>query len=237
VTRLCVNVDHVATIRQARGGSEPDPVTAAALAEIAGAKGIVVHLRGDRRHIQDRDLEILRRTVKTHLNVEMAATEEMLAAAERIRPHQATLVPERAGEVTTEGGLDVAGQKKALSAAISQLKKAGIFVSIFIDPAEEQVVAAADLGADMVELNTDRYCKAETESEENAAFEALERAAGHAAGLGLRVAAGHGLNYRNVTRIADLPEVEELNIGHNIIARAVLVGMEMAVRDMLALMD
>lgn len=237
MARLCVNVDHVATVRQARGGSEPDPVTAAAIAEIAGASGIVVHLRGDRRHIQDRDLEILRRTVKTHLNLEMAATEEMLSIAEKIKPDQVTLVPERPGEVTTEGGLDVAGQLKPLKAAIDRLKKAGIFVSLFIDPDRSQVKASADAGAEMVELNTDRYSIAAGEEEEDGAFEALEKAAAQAAESSLRVAAGHGLNYRNVTRISRIPEVEELNIGHNIIARATLDGLENAVRDMLALIE
>jgi len=233
LTKLCVNVDHIATVRQARGGSEPDPVFAAATAESAGAAGIVVHLRGDRRHIQDRDVEILRRTLKTQLNIEMAATEEMLSMAERVRPQVVTLVPESPGEVTTEGGLDAAGQKEVLAAATGRLAEAGIKVSLFIDPDPAQVEAAAEIGAPIVELNTDAYSSAESDEDEEAAFEALRRAAEEAAEAGLRVAAGHGLNYRNVGRVSELPQVEELNIGHNIIARAALCGLELAVRDML----
>ncbi len=237
MTRLCVNVDHIATIRQARGGDEPDPVFAAALSEAAGASGIVVHLRGDRRHIQDRDVEILKRTVKTHLNIEMAATEEMLSIAERIKPDQVTLVPERPGEVTTEGGLDAAGRSDELKTATARLARAGIKVSLFIDPAASQIEAAAGIGARMVELNTDAYSIARGEEDQDEAFDALASAAERAAKLGMRVAAGHGLNYRNVTRVARIPQVEELNIGHNIIACACLAGLEKAIREMIAQMN
>lgn len=235
MTKLCVNVDHIATIRQARGGDEPDPVFAAAIAETAGAQGIVIHIRGDRRHIQDRDLEILRQTIKTHMNVEMAATDEMMEIAERIGPDQVTLVPERPGEVTTEGGLDAASMIGELKAATSRLQQAGILVSLFIDPDPKQIEAAAAIGADMIEINTDAYSLARTEEQHIKTLAAILAAAEKAAGQGMRVAAGHGLNYRNVSEIAAIEIIEELNIGHNIIARAALVGLEMAVRDMVAL--
>lgn len=237
MTKLCVNVDHIATIRQARGGDEPDPVFAAAIAETAGAQGIVIHIRGDRRHIQDRDLEILRRTIKTHMNVEMAATDEMMEIAERIGPDQVTLVPERPGEVTTEGGLDAAGMIGELKAANARLRQAGILVSLFIDPAPKQIDAAAAVGADMIEINTDAYSLARTEEQRFKTLASILEAAEKTAGLGMRVAAGHGLNYRNVSEIAAIEIIEELNIGHNIIARATLVGLEMAVRDMVALVS
>jgi len=230
-------VDHIATIRQARGGDEPDPVFAAAIAETAGARGIVIHIRGDRRHIQDRDLEILRRTIKTHMNVEMSATEEMISIAERIGPDQVTLVPERPGEVTTEGGLDAAGMAGELKAATARFQKAGINVSLFIDPDPKQIEAAKEIGADMIEINTDAYSLARTEEDYLRTLAAIADAAENAAGLGMRVAAGHGLNYRNVSEIAAIEEIEELNIGHNIIARAAFVGLEMAVSDMIALID
>jgi len=237
VAKLCVNVDHIATLRQARGGDEPDPVFAAAVAEAAGARGIVIHLRGDRRHIQERDLEILKKTIRTHMNVEMAATEEMLEIAERIAPDQVTLVPERPDEVTTEGGLDVIGKAEELRAATARLLKAGIRVSLFIDPDLKQIEAAAGIGAEMIEINTDAYSIAQSEEEERATLNAITNAVEQAAGLGLRVAAGHGLNYRNVSAVAAIPEIEELNIGHNIIARAAIAGLEMAVRDMVALIE
>ena len=237
MAKLCVNVDHIATLRQARGGDEPDPVFAAAVAEAAGARGIVIHLRGDRRHIQERDLEILKKTIRTHMNVEMAATEEMLEIAERIGPDQVTLVPERPDEVTTEGGLDVIGKAEELRAATARLLKAGIRVSLFIDPDPKQIEAAAEIGAEMIEINTDAYSIAQDEEEERATLDAITQAAEQAAGLGLRVAAGHGLNYRNVSAVAAIPQIEELNIGHNIIARAAITGLEMAVRDMVALIE
>jgi pyridoxine 5-phosphate synthase len=237
VTKLCVNVDHIATIRQARGGDEPDPVFAAAIAEAAGACGIVVHLRGDRRHIQDRDVEILRSTIKTNMNVEMAATEEMLKMAERIRPDQVTLVPERPGEVTTEGGLNAAALQAELETATARLQKSGILVSLFIDPDPKQIEAAAEIGAEMVEINTDAYSLADTEEGRSLTLATIQAATKKASGLGMRVAAGHGLNYRNVSRVAAIEEIEELNIGHNIIARAALVGLEIAVRDLVALIE
>jgi pyridoxine 5-phosphate synthase len=237
VTRLCVNVDHIATLRQARGGSEPDPVYAAAVAEAAGARGVVIHLRGDRRHIQERDVEILRQTVKTHLNIEMAATDEMMEIAERVEPDEVTLVPERPGEVTTEGGLDAAGRKDELKSATARLRKAGIKVSLFIDPDPAQIEAAAEIGAEVIEINTDAYSLAHGDEEVERTLSAIREAASKAAGLGLRVAAGHGLNYRNVSAVAAIPEIEELNIGHNIIARSSIVGIDIAVRDMLVLME
>lgn len=235
--RLGLNVDHIATVRQARGENEPDPVTAAAIGELAGAHGIVVHLRGDRRHIQDRDLEILQQTIKTGLNVEMAATEEMMSIAEKIKPKQVTLVPERPGEITTEGGLDVIGNYSEIKEAVDRLHKAGITASIFIDPHNDQIKKAAETGVEYIEINTDAYSKAKTENEQDETFEAVRESAEYAVSLGLRVAAGHGLNYLNAPRIADIPEVEELNIGHNIIARSTFVGLDQAVREMLALIS
>lgn len=242
MTKLGVNIDHVATIRQARQAIEPDPVAAAVLAELAGADGITAHLRADRRHIQDRDLRRLRETVTTRLNVEMAATSEMIRIALKIHPDQATLVAEREGEITTEGGLNVVGGYKPVSSAIRRLQKGGIQVSLFIDPKPEQVDAAAELGATMIELNTRAYSEACPRSPDLAGPE-LQRelakvieAAERGAGKGLKILAGHGLTYRNVRLISDIPDVVELNIGHNIIARAVLVGMERAVREMLAAM-
>jgi pyridoxine 5-phosphate synthase len=242
MTKLGVNIDHVATIRQARQAIEPDPVAAAVLAELAGADGITVHLRADRRHIQDSDVRRLRETVTTRLNVEMAATPEMIRIASKIHPDQVTLVAEREGEITTEGGLNVVGSYKAVSSAIGQLQKVGIQVSLFIDPQLEQVDAAAELGATMIELNTRAYSEAcprspdlagpELRRELAKVIEASERGPGK----GLKILAGHGLTYRNVRLISDIPDIVELNIGHNIIARAVLVGLERAVREMLAAM-
>jgi len=230
--RLAVNVDHVATIRQARRGRDPDPVTAAALAELAGAEGIIVHLREDRRHIQERDLRLLRETVSTRLNMEMAATEEMVGIATAVRPDLVTLVPERREELTTEGGLEVAGQRGRLTSVVGTLRGAGLPVSLFIAPEEEQVEAAKAVGATAVELHTGRYAEARGEAVREV-LGALIRAARFAAGAGLRVSAGHGLTYANVESVAAIPEVEELNIGHSIVARAALVGMERAVREML----
>lgn len=229
--RLAVNVDHIATIRQARRGREPDPVAAAVLAELAGAEGIIVHLREDRRHIQDRDLRLLRETVRTRLNLEMAATDEMVGIAAGVRPDLVTLVPERRQELTTEGGLEVAGQRARLTAVVGRLHGAGIPVSLFIAPEEEQVEAAKAVGAALVELHTGRYAEGREESAREA-LAVLIRAARFAAGAGLDVSAGHGLTYENVEPVAAIPEVEELNIGHSIVARAALVGMERAVREM-----
>ncbi len=229
--RLGVNIDHVATVRQARRAAVPDPVHAAVLAELGGADGITVHLRSDRRHIQDRDVELLRRTVKTRLNLEMAATEEMVRIALAVVPDQVTLVPERPEELTTEGGLDVLGQRAAVEPAILALARAGIEVSLFIDPWPEQVKGARELGAPAVEINTAAYSEAKGGAQA-AALQAVAEAARLGRSLGLHVHAGHGLDYANVAALAGLPEVVELNIGHAIVARAVLVGLERAVREM-----
>ena len=229
---LGVNVDHVATLRQARGTSYPDPVDAAALCEMAGADGITVHLREDRRHIQDRDLRLLRETVRTRLNLEMAATDEMVGIATAVGPDLVTLVPERRQELTTEGGLEVAGQRARLTSVVGTLRGSGIPVSLFIAPEEGHVEAAKAVGAALVELHTGRYAEARGEAAREA-LAALIRAARFAAEAGLSVSAGHGLNYANVEPVAAIPEVEELNIGHSIVARAALVGMERAVREML----
>ena len=234
--RLALNIDHIATIRQARKADEPDPVAAAVLAELAGAEGITVHLRGDRRHIQDRDLEILRQTVTTHLNVEMAATREMLRLAQQIKPHRVTLVPERRDELTTEGGLDVVLHSGNVEGVSRELVGSGIEVSIFIDPDLEQVRACHRIGVPAIEINTGKYADQWRDlraSKEQ--LEKIENVAKAAKKLGLRVFAGHGLTYRNVARIARITEIEELNIGHSIIARASLVGIEAAVREMRAL--
>ncbi len=232
---LCVNVDHIATIRQARGTVEPDPVWAAALAEMGGADGIVVHLREDRRHIQERDVRLLRQTVRTRLTLEMAATQEMISIASEIRPDIVTLVPERREELTTEGGLDVVGLRESVAQAVASLNSAGIPVSLFIDPEEAQIEAAKEVGAQCVELHTGRYADAAPGEAQDREFEKLARCASSAFELGLRVHAGHGLTYNNVARLAALPEIEEFSIGHSIVARAALVGMERAVRDMNAL--
>jgi len=235
VPKLEVNVDHVATVRQARLIDEPDPVTAAALAELAGADGIIVHLREDRRHIQDRDLILLRRTVKSRLNLEMAATEEMLNIAREVKPDLVTLVPEKREELTTEGGLEVAGNLMFLRDYIHKLKEGDLEVSLFVDPVARQIDAAKDAGAGWVDLNTGTYAEAQSEDEAQKLFEELLLSARHARSLGLRVKCGHGLNYRNIKRFQGHPEFEEFSIGHAIIARAVLVGLERAVREMVEL--
>lgn len=232
---LSVNVDHIATIRQARGIDEPDPVAAAVLAELAGAHGITVHLREDRRHIQDRDVEVLRKTIKTRLNLEMAATEEMVAIALKTQPDIVTLVPEGRHELTTEGGLDVNLLKTGLKQKIALLQQAGISVSLFIEAEMEQIKASHRVGADLVEIHTGTYCEMRTEKERLEQLRRIELAGAAARKLGMRVSAGHGLNYRNVSAVAALPGFEEFNIGHSIVARASLVGMERAVREMLVL--
>ncbi len=243
MTRLGVNIDHVATVRQARGAVEPDPVAAALLAELAGAHGITVHIRGDRRHIQDRDLALLRATIKTRLNIEIAATQEMVDIARRIDPDVVTLVPERPEEVTTEGGLNLVDQVDVVGRAMERLKADGIEVSLFIDPDSHQIEAAGQLEAEAIELNTAAYAEAvplgvaEWKDEFQAQLHSLIKSSRQAAGLQLRVLAGHGLTYRNVRPVSDIPEIEELNIGHNIVSRAVLVGMERAVREMLEAMS
>jgi pyridoxine 5-phosphate synthase len=233
--RLAVNIDHIATIRQARKAREPEPVAAAVIAELAGAEGITVHLRGDRRHIQDRDVELLRQTVSTKLNIEMAATAEMASIASRIRPDQVTLVPERPRELTTEGGLDVLADPRAIAAFVGQMQEAGIRVSIFLNPDDAQVKAAKESGAEAIEINTGVYADARPAAAPSE-LARISRAAALAAREGLEVLAGHGLNYVNVVPIVGVPEIVELNIGHSIVARASLVGMERAVRDMVALL-
>jgi pyridoxine 5-phosphate synthase len=235
--RLAVNVDHVATVRQARKINEPDPVIAAGIAELAGAEGIIAHLREDRRHIQDRDLLLLKETVKTKLNLEMAAVEEIIRLALKVRPQMVTLVPEKRQELTTEGGLDVQGQQKALKETIRRLHKGRIAVSLFVDAREEQIRACREVGADIIELHTGHYADARTEKEAQRLFERIAEGAGMAAQLGLRVSAGHGLNYTNIKRFQGLEEIEEYSIGHSIIARAIYVGLETAVRDMVALVE
>lgn len=234
--RLGVNVDHVATVRQARRSTYPDPVIAAALAELAGAGQITIHLREDRRHIQDRDLRLLRETVQTLLNLEMAATQDMVKIAYEHKPDVVTLVPERREELTTEGGLDVNGQREHLAKVIKNLKDGDITVSLFIDPDLDQVRASHKLDADRIELHTGRYCEALNERDRERELGRIVDAAKAAARLGMGVAAGHGLNYENVQPIARIGEIDELNIGHSIVARAVLVGFERAVREMLELM-
>ena len=230
--RLSVNVDHIATLRQARRGDEPDPVAGALLAEMAGADGVIVHLREDRRHIQDRDLRLLREVVKTHLNMEMAPTEEMVSIAQEVGPDMVTLVPERREELTTEGGLEVAGKTHQLSQILKPLQGRGIVVSLFIDPQPEQIKSATKLGADFVELHTGRYAGAGNTAAELEELERLEEMAKLAHKLGLGVGAGHGLNYRNVRNVAQIEAFEELNIGFSIVARALFVGLERAVREM-----
>lgn len=232
MARLGVNIDHVATVRQARRVSEPDPVQAAVLAELGGADGITVHLRGDRRHIQDRDVEILRQVVKTRLNVEMAASQEMLRIALTIKPDQATLVPERREEISTEGGLDVVLNSVQLRPTVKTLQEGGVEVSLFIDPDLEQVKEAHKLDAHAIEINTAAYADARDTRARETALRKVADAAKLGRKLGLLVHAGHGLTYVNVRAIAALAEISELNIGHNIVARAVLVGMERAVREM-----
>ncbi len=235
MAKLGVNIDHVATIRQARGGCEPDPVAAAAIAELAGADGITIHLREDRRHIQDRDLKILRKTVRTKLNLEMAATDEMVEIALKVKPDMCTLVPEKRQELTTEGGLDVRLLAQSLEKAIARLHAGGILTSIFIDPDSDQIKAANKIGADYVEIHTGSFAEAPDWKTEEQELIKIENAIKFAAKLGLGVNAGHGLNFSNIKKIAALGGVEEYNIGHSIISKAVLVGLDRAVRDMVEL--
>jgi pyridoxine 5-phosphate synthase len=230
--RLGVNIDHVATIRQARGGREPDPVWAAVLAELGGADGITIHLREDRRHIQDRDLHQLRATVQVRLNLELALEPAIVATALAVRPDQATFVPERRAELTTEGGLDVAGQRTRAGEALARCRDAGIEVALFIDPDRKQVEAAIELGAAAVELHTGRYADAAPGADRARELEALRTAAAAAVSGGLELHAGHGLNYQNVAAVARLHRMEELNIGHSIISRAVFIGLMQAVSEM-----
>ncbi|MBC7899358.1 MAG: pyridoxine 5'-phosphate synthase [Saprospiraceae bacterium] len=240
--KLNVNIDHVATIREARKTIEPSIITAAVICEQAGANGITVHLRQDRRHIQDRDIELLREVVSTYLNVEMAATEEMVSIALRTKPDAVSLVPENPTEITTEGGLDVVGNYENVRNAVEKLRSAGIFASIFLDPDKEQIEAASGVGAQQVELCTAEYAEltlsaraahgdgAKRASDE---IERIREASAHARSLGLIVAAGHGLTYRNISALAAISQITEFNIGHNIISRAVFVGLNQAVREMI----
>ena len=235
MARLGVNIDHVATIRQARGGVEPDPVAAAAIAELAGADGITIHLREDRRHIQDRDLRILRDTVKTRLNLEMAATREMIAIALSVKPSMCTLVPEKRQELTTEGGLDVRLNTQAVAEAVEQLQEGEIPVSLFIDPDPDQIKAADKAGADYVEIHTGSFAEAKEWKTQEQELIKIENAVKLAVKLGLGVNAGHGLNYTNIKKVAAIGGIAEYNIGHSIISRAVLVGLDRAVREMVEL--
>ncbi len=235
MARLAVNVDHVATVREARGIQEPDPVLAAGIAELAGADGIICHLREDRRHIKDRDLRLLRQVVRTKLNMEMAAVAEMVEIAREVCPDVVTLVPEKREELTTEGGLDVKSNPKHYEEVVDRLQEKGIEVSFFLDPDPVQIETAQRIGARIVEIHTGHYSEAASESEAVGRFKRIADAAKRAADLGLAVSAGHGLNYTNVKRFKALTQVEEYSIGHSIVSRAVMVGLEQAVRDMVTL--
>jgi len=232
MTHLAINVDHVATVRNARGITEPDPVTAASICELAGAAGIVVHLREDRRHIHDRDVRLLRETIKTRMNLEMGANKEIIEIALNLKPDMVTLVPEKRKELTTEGGLNVYRQKKKLEKTINRMDKAGIPVSLFIDPEAKQVKAAHAIGATYVELHTGRYCDASSDAAREREYQYIASAAEEAYQMGLRVNAGHGLDYHTTARIAALDTIEELSIGHAVITRAIYVGLDQAVREM-----
>jgi pyridoxine 5-phosphate synthase len=235
MAKLSVNVDHVATLREARKAKEPDPVAAAIAAEIAGVDGITIHLRGDRRHIQDRDLKILREVVKTSLNLEMAATEEMVEKALKIKPDLVTLVPEKEGELTTEGGLDVEANFDQLNLVIPKLQLEGMLISLFINPDEESIKTSAKLRTDYVEINTDSYASTKDVTEQITQLERIEKMVNSAHRLNLGVNAGHGLNYKNISNLVVIDYINEFSIGHAIVARAVLVGFEKAVKEMLDL--
>ncbi len=234
---LGVNIDHIATVRQARKTYEPDPVAAAPICELAGARCITAHLREDRRHMQDRDIMLLKEIVQTKLNLEMANIDEIVGIALKLGPDQATLVPEKREEVTTEGGLDVASNLKAIKETVKKLQDAGIVVSLFIDPETDQIGASADSGATFVEFHTGPYANAKAEADVDRELEKLIKGARLALDSDIRVNAGHGLNYRNVINMHKLPGIEELNIGHSIISRAVFVGIERAVREMVELLQ
>jgi len=233
--RLGINIDHIATLREARGGVEPDPVTAAHICELAGADGIVCHLREDRRHINDRDLRLLRDSIKTKLDLEMAATDEIVKIAIETLPELATLVPERRQELTTESGLDVRGNRHRLRDVVKELQRHDIEVSLFVDPVPEQIEAAREVEADKIEIHTGQYANARTERERHELLNVVHSAAKMAREYGLGVNAGHGLNYLNIIPFRQITEVEEVSIGHAIISRAVFVGLDSAVREMLAL--
>ncbi|MFQ5905220.1 MAG: pyridoxine 5'-phosphate synthase [bacterium] len=236
MVRLGLNIDHVATVREARKTTEPDPVAAAILAELAGVDQITAHLRGDRRHIQDRDLRILRKVTRTRLNLEMAASDDMKKIALEIKPDAVCLVPERPEEVTTEGGLDLTKAAEDVKSVLPHLKEGGIRITAFVEPSHKQIQLAKSLNIHAIEINTAKYTEAETEGEIKRELDRVATGASLAASLGLEVHAGHGLNYRNVVPIVEIPEIEELNIGHSIISRAVFVGIERAVREMLVLL-
>ena len=238
--RLGVNIDHVATVRNARRTFEPDPVHAAVIADLAGADQITLHVREDRRHVNERDLKLIKELIHSRVNLEMAATDDMVELALKVKPHQVTLVPEKREEITTEGGLDVISQKERIREVCERLKENGITVNIFIDPEVEQIEAAAEIGADAVELHTGAYAERFAENDEEKVeeeIERLKRAARRAKELGLKVYAGHGLTYKNVKRITEIPEIEELNIGHSIVANAVLLGLKEAVEKMIELIN
>jgi len=235
MAKLGVNIDHVATLRQARGVRYPDPVTAAGIVELAGADGIVAHLREDRRHMQDRDILLLREVVQGQFNLEMAATEEMVRIALSVKPEVVTLVPEKREELTTEGGLDVVKFFKPIRKATRRLQEAGISVSLFVDPQKDQIKASEETGANTVEIHTGHYCDAKDPSEGKQELNKIHVAVEEASRRHLRIAAGHGLHYKNVSPIAEIREIEELNIGHSIVARSVFVGLTQAVREMIAL--
>ena len=238
--RLGVNIDHVATVRNARRTFEPDPVHAAVIADLAGADQITLHVREDRRHVNERDLRLIKELIHSKVNLEMAITEEMIDLAIKVKPHQATLVPEKRQEITTEGGLDVIGNFEKVKEAVRRLKEAGITVNIFIDPEKEQIEKAKEAGADAVELHTGAYAEAFAENDEKEVKRELERirkAARFAKEIGLKVYAGHGLTYKNVKPIAQVEEIEELNIGHSIVANAILLGMKEAVEKMIKLIN
>ncbi len=237
MTRLSVNVDHVATIREARRITEPDPVTAAALAELAGADGIIVHLREDRRHIKDRDLRLLRETVKTRLILEMAATEEMVRIALDVKPEMVTLVPEKREELTTEGGLDINMNKEYVKDSVLMLQERGILVSLFVDPDIDQIKAAHKVSGDYVEIHTGRFCEAYDRVEEKRELDRILTSVKMASKLKLGINAGHGLNYQNIKSLTGIDEIEEFSIGHSIISRALLVGLDRAVREMIELIN
>ena len=235
--KLAVNVDHIATIREARRSDEPEPVLAALLSEQAGADGIVCHIRGDRRHIKERDLRLFRQVVKTKLNVEMAATEEMKNLALEIKPDVVSLVPEREEELTTEGGLDVISIEQHLASHIQELKNTGIRVSIFVDPDLKQIETCHKVGVDLIEINTGKYADLKSGEERQKALDEIKKAAEFGHKLGLEIHAGHGLDYRNVRPVADIPEITEFSIGFSIVARAAIVGIEEAVKEMIVLIE
>jgi pyridoxine 5-phosphate synthase len=235
--RLAINIDHVATLRNARGGKFPDPLEAALICEKAGAVGVVCHLREDRRHIKDDDVRRLRASVKKKLDLEMAATEEIIGIAVRTKPELVTLVPERRQELTTEGGLDIVGQKNYYAEVVKKFQKYKIPVSLFIDPVEEQIRASADIGTDMIEIHTGEYAEAKNESEAKEQLEKIQKAAVLGKSLGLGVNAGHGLDYENIKPIAKISEIDEVSIGHAVFVRALYVGLEQAVQEMLALVE